>query len=504
MIIDIHTHILGAAPTREEWELFVRECRRNGVTLAIVSSVDTHQPYPEPEFVSRANRNMEALSEWAAPLTRWFAYLNPQNANWREELDDCLTRGATGIKLWISLKDETRSPARTVELCRHAGERGLPVLVHTYHRADPSYPGEFDLEEFARLAEACPDTTLIGAHTGALWREVFAILKGRAPNAYVDISGSPPDRDMVEKLTRDMGAERLIFGSDILGRSLPSQIAKVEFADITAEEKEMILWRNAARALGLDGPPPAPEGRPELRRAGELPDLGEDHLCFCGRWPFFDTPCATPTELEDLLEADGVRKAYVGDFGAIYRYELAAANDAFLEACAGRERIAPLATLSPRPQNWRQVLAAVGDGFAGGIVYPYLHNWRLDDPEHAEFFERCAERALPLWINCQLGDHRFRHAGVGPRPVSVEEVTAFVRSAPANDYVLQGLRWQSIEAALDAMGEGARFRFDISRPTDNTGGLARLLDRGALPHLVTGSEFPLRHLRQVAWTARRQ
>jgi predicted TIM-barrel fold metal-dependent hydrolase len=49
---------------------------------------------------------------------------------------------------------------------------------------------------------------------------------------------------------RELGAERLLWGSDAPGRSFASQLGKVKGADITEPEREMILSGNLRRVLG--------------------------------------------------------------------------------------------------------------------------------------------------------------------------------------------------------------------------------------------------------------
>ena len=503
MIIDIHTHV-WSHDEQDIRERLVRECRRSGVALAFVSSVGDGDQDPSLEKIRRANAQAAEVVAQAGQRLRWLAYLNPRHASWREELAWCRAHGAIGIKLWVSLKDEHGRLEATVAVLDAAAEQQLPALIHTFNRTDPNLPGEIDIEEFAALAERVPRAVVIGAHAGANWRHSLGVLRHRAPNAHVDVSGIYPQRGIVRALVDDIGAERILFGSDGLNRSLPSQIAKVVFADITAEQKEQILWQNAARLFRLEDLAAAPDPEPELRPATELPDPTVDHFCFCGRWPFFETPCATPADLEQELGAHGIAQAFVGDLGSIYRLDLARANRAFGAACAGCRRIAPLAVVNPRAHNWRQVLAAVDAGSAGVIVYPCLHDWRLDDPAFAPFFQACAAGARPVWINAALDDDRFRHSGVARRGVRDGEVAAFVQAAPSNRYVFQGVAGAAIMDCIRTRPDPARFRFEISRLTDATGLLDRAVTANGLPWLVMGSEFPLRDSGEVWWTAQRQ
>jgi hypothetical protein len=309
---------------------------------------------------------------------------------------------------------------------------------------------------------------------------------------------------MVEALVDDLGADRILFGSDFPIRSMASQIAKVIFAAIPARAKERILYRNSLAVFGPAVAPGGPLPPLPLRPASRLPDLGRDHFCFCGRWPFFETPCPTPPALGRLLAAQGIDRAYVGDLASAYRLDLERANAEFLRAARRERRVAALATLNPRANNWRQVIRYMGAGAAGAVVYPYLHDWALDDPAHTEFFRCCADKRISLWINCRLGDDRFRHDGLACRPVTVEELVRFARRAPRNSYVFQGLTAAEIGRFLGEVPRAAHMRFEISRLTDHPGALDEVAEAHGLSRLVMGSEFPLREIRAVRWAAARQ
>jgi hypothetical protein len=54
---------------------------------------------------------------------------------------------------------------------------------------------------------------------------------------------------MVEMAVRELGAERVLYGSDAGGRSFASQLAKVYSADIPVESKRLILRENLRRLL---------------------------------------------------------------------------------------------------------------------------------------------------------------------------------------------------------------------------------------------------------------
>ena len=63
------------------------------------------------------------------------------------------------------------------------------------------------------------------------------------------LAGSDPEAGFTEMAVRELGAERVIYGSDVPGRSFASQLAKVQGADIPHEAKRLILGGNLKRLL---------------------------------------------------------------------------------------------------------------------------------------------------------------------------------------------------------------------------------------------------------------
>jgi uncharacterized protein len=504
VIIDIHTHLAPGAEAQEE-EALTQACRRHGMALAFVSCLGTWEACPPTAAVRAANDRARAAVANDPGRLRWMAYLNPQNGDWREELERCRAAGALGIKLWIALKGAAGSLENTAEVLARAARCGLPVLVHTFSRTDANLPGEINIAEFAALARRVPGATLIGAHAGGNWREAARTLRDGPSNALVDVSGGYPEQGMVETLVASLGSQRVLFGSDALGRSVPSQLAKVLLAGVSAADREAILGQNAVRVFGLRDLPvepaaPAP-GPAHLTGMDEI----TDHFCFCGRGPYWEQDGGTPAQLDNLLADHGIAAAYVGNLGSVFASgPLPAANAAFARTCAGLARVRPLATLDPRDPDWRRALQAVAHPLAGGIVHPYLHAWRLDDPQWGDFFAACAERGVPLWINCALSDHRVRHPALRARPVPTEEVDAFAAIAPASRYVIQGASPDMVRAVLTRQPAAqAQFHCEISRLTDLDSHLANVLKQHGPSSLVIGSEFPFRHLEEVRFAARR-
>ncbi len=106
-------------------------------------------------------------------------------------------------------------------------------------------------ERLARVLEAVPDVLMVIAHTGGyqVWEDVKKYLLG-AP-VYFDISytlGDLPDEEFL-KLARSHGLERLLFGTDWPLCNQADYLERFLALPLTPEEKQAILFDNAARLL---------------------------------------------------------------------------------------------------------------------------------------------------------------------------------------------------------------------------------------------------------------
>ncbi|MCW5981361.1 MAG: amidohydrolase family protein [Bryobacteraceae bacterium] len=121
-------------------------------------------------------------------------------------------------------------------------------------RIPPSLPGglytpnESTPRDVAELASRRPETPLICGHTGGDWELGIRAVRA-ARNVLIGIGGSFPTRGMVEMAVRELGADRIIYGSDIAGRSFSSQLAKVHGAPISDKDKELIFSGNLHRIM---------------------------------------------------------------------------------------------------------------------------------------------------------------------------------------------------------------------------------------------------------------
>ena len=101
-----------------------------------------------------------------------------------------------------------------------------------------------------------PDARVIMAHMGGTpyaqgnWHLAVEVA-ARHENLYVDTASSIIDNGMLEHAVSHLGAEKILFGTDMPALDPWVQRAKVEGADLTAEAIRLIMGGNVQRILGL-------------------------------------------------------------------------------------------------------------------------------------------------------------------------------------------------------------------------------------------------------------
>ncbi|NLT42767.1 MAG: amidohydrolase family protein [Anaerolineae bacterium] len=155
------------------------------------------------------------------------------------ELERCLDAGMKGVKLWVSVLADDPRVDPLVEVAQNAG---AVVLAHAWVKTRGQLPFESRPQNVAHLARRFPQTRFMLAHFGGEWETGAKAARG-VPNLFVDTSGSLPEADMVEVLARNVGVERMLFGTD--NADFHYCLGKILAANLTDDERERILCGNA-------------------------------------------------------------------------------------------------------------------------------------------------------------------------------------------------------------------------------------------------------------------
>src|SRR5439155_1045004 len=174
-----------------------------------------------------------------------FVYLSSHYPDFSvHELDRCVKDGPmVGVNLWVARRC---SVPEADPIAARAGELKVPVIQHTWMNMLGNGPGESTPQDLADLARRHPQTTFVCVHSGGDWSLGLRAIRS-AGNVLAETAGSNPTTGFVEMAVRELGAERVVYGSDVPGRGFASQLAKVLGADVPDAAKRLILGENLRR-----------------------------------------------------------------------------------------------------------------------------------------------------------------------------------------------------------------------------------------------------------------
>ena len=253
-IIDVHTHptFEGKNTERHEVDEIVQYGKALGIErMVVLGDVLLYGRLPDASQVQEINDKTAELVSWYPDYFIGFCFLNPLlgHAFVQEETGRCiLDNGFKGIKLEISNNARDKCMESVMS---QAKKLDVPVLQHS---ADQTIIQErefhTDPADTAWLGRQYPDVRIIMAHlTACGYRGVREVVD--VENIWVDTSSYQPVAGMVEYAVHHLGAHRVLYGSDLVIRDLPVQIGRVLSAAISDQEKQQILYSNAANLLRI-------------------------------------------------------------------------------------------------------------------------------------------------------------------------------------------------------------------------------------------------------------
>lgn len=199
-----------------------------------------------PDFRLGNRRACEAAAAHPGRLAVYLAY-NPNYA--REAGLACLEEhadrpGVVGIKFHTTQHQAVASDERYAPAWEFARGRGMVILSHTW--------GVADIVGIEKMARRFPEVPVIMGHSGGY--EFAAIVEAmrvarECANAWLDLTLSGMFEGLVESFVRDVGARKVLFGSDIPFMDPRANLGRVVFARISDRDKELILRENTRELL---------------------------------------------------------------------------------------------------------------------------------------------------------------------------------------------------------------------------------------------------------------
>lgn len=183
----------------------------------------------------------------------FFGSIHPKSKHIRDHLKHLKEAGIRGIKFHPEYQGFSIDDPELLPIYAMIAEMGLITVFHTGLDIGFDYPGQSRPQALARALPAFQGAPVVAAHFGGymLWDEVERELVGKP--IYLDTSycHSRIPLPVANRLIREHGADRILFGSDAPWSRPRREIIMINHLDLTEQEREAILDGNARRLLGL-------------------------------------------------------------------------------------------------------------------------------------------------------------------------------------------------------------------------------------------------------------
>jgi predicted TIM-barrel fold metal-dependent hydrolase len=249
-IWDDHCH-LGSVPgdtPEERMTALIRWADRLGIERLLLSQGYCAELHPTPDQFREENDRVMAAVRRFPDRSYGSVYLSPAYPEFSvREFNRCVRDGPM-VSIGEVEADKPCSVPEMDLIVERAASMKVPILQHTWLKAGGNEPGESTPYDVVAIARRHPEVQFVCVHTGGDWERGIRIIRD-TKNVSAEIAGSNPTSGFVEMAVRELGAERVIYGSDVGGRSFASQLGKVLGAEIPDSAKELILGGNLRRLL---------------------------------------------------------------------------------------------------------------------------------------------------------------------------------------------------------------------------------------------------------------
>lgn len=193
---------------------------------------------------------LEAVARYPGRLLA-YGTVNPRYPEeaWAEMQRVFRTGRVVGYKPYPPRHQVPLTDARHRPMLEWADAKAAPVLCH----GGLSPGSAVTPDQLDRLAPMYPRAQFLLAHAGSSWAlaEALVPVARRRPNIHAEITYTSILYGLVEYLVREIGRERVLFGSDCVMRDAAPQLGWAAWARLPLEDKRLVLGGNIARLLGV-------------------------------------------------------------------------------------------------------------------------------------------------------------------------------------------------------------------------------------------------------------
>lgn len=488
MIIDAHTHLFGDA--KEGGDALLRSMELCGVDMAIVSCLDSR--FPDKDEVDSLNKKTYDFAKAHTDKIRGACYVNPKNDNCVsviergiEDMNMCM------IKLWLSCACDDMSVNAVAET---AIKYNIPILIHTFFMHNGNPPYESTGMHVRNLALRYPEAKLIMAHFGGNPYHGIRAVKD-CKNVYTDYAGTFYGYNDINYTVEQLGTDRIVFGTDFPIASELFGMGKIESANLSAANKQMIYSDNILRLLDTSyriGNPYGSNANVDVHKKYDAEYI--DVNAMFGPLPYFKTPYPTLDALEEKRGNDS-ESLIVSSLDSLFFQDSREADERFIYAECG-DNIKKAATLNPTMPSALSDLREYSGRISAVKIAPYLHGYSLSDRRVIEFAHECARLSIPLMLVSRVFDERQQYC-IKSGKTDVDDIRNFITAAPDTTIVLLSLRHN--EAETLGKLEKKNVFFDTSGFKGGAFTVEHLIESIGASQLMYGSMSPIYNEKSVLY-----
>lgn len=180
-----------------------------------------------------------------------FATVSPFLGGDGDALHRAVDAGARGVRLFPSFHSYRLDSDFVDAICTAAAQRGVPVMIPTRLMMNWRFV-PVPVDSIGAITGAHPETTFIlsGPNYLVEYQALVRLMK-RCPNVSYEFS-CMQGFNAIGKLVAEVGVERILFGTGAVLNYPACNVAKLQHAEITPEQRTAIASDNAERLLGIN------------------------------------------------------------------------------------------------------------------------------------------------------------------------------------------------------------------------------------------------------------
>ena len=241
-IIDAHAHMganYGTYMSKATADEMVEIMDRENIEMVFCSP---HSALFDPGM--KQTELVEAMKAYPSRFKGYYAF-NPNYADeYLEHIDDVLNvEGYLGFKFLPTYHHYALDGENYREVLEYANKHKKLILIHTWGNNDP-HNGPRHIK---KAAEAYPDAMFIMGHSSPGELDNAIDIVKTHDNVYLDICDIHRHSGIIDKMVEQVGADKVLFGTDIPWYDPAYCLGSVLFSRISDEDKYKIIYGNAKK-----------------------------------------------------------------------------------------------------------------------------------------------------------------------------------------------------------------------------------------------------------------